>query len=107
MVSHWAGEGWNLVVAISGRARDDRTIEWVRAHVDALRILGVLLAALLVVVLPVGWIAFLVIVVLLAGYEWWLYRVKHSTLTPDPASGTEPPDMQPPAPSASGSAQAV
>ena len=41
LVARWAREGWNLVVAISGRARDDRTIEWVRAHLDLLRILGV------------------------------------------------------------------
>jgi hypothetical protein len=107
VVTHWAREGWNLAVAISGRARDDRTIEWVRAHVDVLRLLGVGLAILLIVVLPVSWIGILIILVLLAGYEWWLHRLKHSTLTPDPESGAEPPDSQPPAPSETGSAQAV
>ena len=41
VVTHYAQEGWNLAVAISGRAHDDRTIEWVRSHLDLLRIAGV------------------------------------------------------------------
>ena len=69
VVSRYAREGWNLVVAISGRARDDRTIEWVRSHLDLLRIVGVAVAVLLLIVLSVSWIGILVIAVLLAAYE--------------------------------------
>src|SRR5262249_46323947 len=45
-VSHWAREGWNLLDAVWGRARDDRTFEWVRAHLDLLRFGGVAVAVL-------------------------------------------------------------
>ena len=69
VVSRYAREGWNLVVAISGRARDDRTIDWVRSHLDLLRIVGVAVAVLLLIVLSVSWIGILVIAVLLAAYE--------------------------------------
>ncbi len=110
LVTHWAREGWNLVVAISGHARDDRTIEWVRAHLDLLRIVGVAVAALLVLVLPVSWIGFLVIAVLLIAYEWWLHRLGRSRL-----GGEAPPDggstpSEPPSemkPSQSGQAPVV
>jgi hypothetical protein len=87
-VVRWAKEGWNLVVAISGRARDDRTIEWVRAHLDLLRVLGVALAILLLVVLSVSWIGLLVILVLLVGYEWWLFRLGQSRPGSAPADGS-------------------
>jgi hypothetical protein len=94
VVTHWAQEGWNLVVAISGRARDDRTIEWVRAHLDLLRLAGVAVAALLLLVLSVSWIGFLVIAVLLVGYEWWLHRLGRSRLgsSPETGSGSTPSD---------------
>jgi hypothetical protein len=95
-VVRWAKEGWNLVVAISGRARDDRTIEWVRAHLDLLRVLGVALAVLLLIVLSVSWIGLLVILVLLVGYEWWLYRLGQSRLgTSAAGSGSTPSDPSP------------
>jgi hypothetical protein len=111
--SHYAREGWNLVVAVSGRARDDRTIEWVRAHLDLLRILGVAVAVLLLLVLSVSWVGFLIIVVLLAGYEWWLHRLGRSRLIPatTTSSGSTPPDTPldgpPVAPSEGGQAPAV
>lgn len=95
--AHWGREGWNLVVATSGRARDDRTIEWVRAHLDLLRVLGVAVAALLLIVLSVSWIGFLVIAILLIGYEWWLYRLGRSRLgtAPGVPPAGEPPERQP------------
>jgi hypothetical protein len=82
IVSRYAREGWNLVVAGSGRARDDRTIEWVRSHLDLLRIVGVAVAVLLLIVIPVSWVGFLIVAVLLAAYEWWVHRLGQSTLTP-------------------------
>jgi hypothetical protein len=92
VVSHWAREGWNLAVAASGRARDDRTIEWVRAHLDLLRIVGVVVAVLFLLVLSVSWVGFLVIAVLLAIYEVWLQRLKgagpEDTTTPPTPSAT-------------------
>ncbi len=114
VVSRYAHEGWNLMVAISGRARDDRTIEWVRSHLDLLRIEGLAVAVLLLIVLSVSWIGILVIAVLLAAYEFWLHRLGRTTLTPDPApsltSTSAPPgpaDKPRPPSSETGSAQPV
>jgi hypothetical protein len=82
IVSRYARQGWNLVGAVSGRARDDRTIEWVRSHLDLLRVAGVAVAVLLLIVISVSWVGFVMIAVLLAAYEWWLHRLGRSTLTP-------------------------
>jgi len=111
VVSHWAREARNLAVAISGKASDDRTIEWVRAHLDLLRIAGVAVAVLLLIVISVSWVGLLVIVALLAAYEFGLQRIGRSTLssasaTP-PRSPAGPPDQHPPAPTEPGPAQAV
>jgi hypothetical protein len=80
-LSHWAREGRNLADAVWGRARDDRTFEWVRAHLDLLRIAGVALAVLLLIVISVSWVGFLIIAVLLIAYEFWLHRVGRATPT--------------------------
>ena len=110
VASRWAREGWNLVVAISGHARDDRTIEWVRAHLDLLRIVGVAVAALLLVVLSVSWIGFLVIAVLLIAYEWWLHRLGRSRLGTNPSTVGGSAPSEPPSesqPSQTGQAPVV
>jgi hypothetical protein len=97
VATHYGREGWNLALAVWGRARDDQTMEWVRAHLDLLRIAGVALAVLLLIVISVSWVGFLVIVVLLAGYEWWLYRVGQARLIPgSPTSPGSPPSDSPP-----------
>jgi hypothetical protein len=110
LAAHYGREGWNLVQAIGGRARDDSTAAWVRSHVDLLRVLGVGVAVLLIIILPISWIGFLVIAVLLAAYQWWLYRLKQTIPAPDGATSTSsstPPDDQPPQVSQPGPAQAV
>jgi hypothetical protein len=95
--THYGKEGWNLAGAVVGRARDDATLDWVRAHLDLLRVVGVALAVLLLIVLSVSWIGLLVIAALLAAYLWWLHRLGQST--PGPA-----PDEQPPGPHETGPA---
>jgi uncharacterized membrane protein YqhA len=94
VVSHWARAVWNLLAAGAGRAHDDRTIEWVRGHLDLLRIAGVALAVLLLIVLSVSWVGLLIIIVLLAAYEWWLYRLGRARLGPSltSSSGSTPAD---------------
>jgi hypothetical protein len=95
VLANWSREGRNLAAAISGQARDDRTIEWVRAHLDLLRVLGVAVAVLLLLLLSLSWIGFLVIVLLLAAYEWWLHRLGRSRLIPappTPSPGSAPSD---------------
>jgi len=112
LVSRYARDGWNLVVAISGRARDDSTIAWVRSHLELLRILGVAAAVVLLIILSVSWIGFLILAILLAAYELWLHRIGQSAAASDPttSAGTTPTgtsDANPPPPSHTGPAQAV
>jgi len=64
---------------------------WVRAHLDLLRIAGGLLALLLILVLNVSWVWLLVILVLLAGYEFWLYRLGDRGRRAAAQSGAESP----------------
>jgi len=74
-----------LTQVAAGRARagaqSDATTRWVTDHLDLLRIGGAVLALVLMLVLSVSWIWLLVIVALLAGYEFWLYRVGEATRT--------------------------
>jgi hypothetical protein len=111
LAAHWAREGWSLVLAISGKARDDRTIEWVRAHLDLLRIAGAAVAVLLLIVLSVSWVGFLVIAVLVAAYQIGLQRIGRaklssaSTTTGSPPTGT--PGEQPPGSTDPGAATAL
>jgi hypothetical protein len=70
------------VVAISGRARDDRTIEWVRAHLDLLRIGDVAVAVLLLLVLSVSWFGLLIRRRPAGRLRVWLHRIGRSRPTP-------------------------
>ena len=96
VAGHWLRAGWNLVVALAGHARDDATVEWVRSHLDLLRVLGVVVALVLLLALSVSWIGFLIIAVLLVGYEYWLYRIGQAARTGDPS--LPPPDDAAPPP---------
>jgi hypothetical protein len=72
-VSTHAVAGWRLTRdAVTGHAAAG---EWILAHMDLLRVAGGLLAVLLLLVVNVSWVGLLIIVVLLAGYEFWLYRL--------------------------------
>jgi hypothetical protein len=95
IVTTYAREGWNLIVATTGRANGDSTIAWVGSHLDLLRILGVAIAAFLLIALPVSWIGFLVIAVLLVAYELWLHRLGQ---TASPADSATPPKPSPDGP---------
>jgi hypothetical protein len=112
VVGRYAREGWDLVVDVSSRAGDDTAIVWVRSHLDLLRILGLGVAVLLLLVLPVSWVGFLVIVLLLAAYELWLHRVGKAAPAAGsaPAPGStpnEPPEDRPVSPGETGQAPAV
>jgi hypothetical protein len=65
--------GWRVTRdAVSGKSAAG---QWVLGHIDLLRVAGGLLAVLLLLVVNVSWVGLLIIVVLLAGYEFWLYRL--------------------------------
>ena len=88
----WVRSGAVATVGlIRGAAEHDATAAWVRGHLDPLRIGGGLLALLLILVLDVTFVWLLVILVLLAAYEFWLYRVgvaARTTATHEPSTSS-------------------
>jgi hypothetical protein len=101
-------------VATAGHARDDTATAWIRSHLDLLRIVGIGVAVVLLLIFSVSFVGFLIIAVLLAAYEFWLYRVGRSTsavaaagpAVPDP-SDSQTPDPSPSAPGETGPARAT
>lgn len=71
----WTG-GLVSAAFSTGGAEGTKELVWVRAHFDALRIGGAVVALLLLLVLDVSFWGFLVIAVLLALFELWLHRLR-------------------------------
>ena len=106
-------QAWNVAQVGWGRAHEDATVGWIRSHLDLLRVLGVALAIILLLALSVSWVGFLVIIVLLAAYEWWLHHLgqrAHALAAASAAEGPSGPpssDDQPHTPSGAGASPAV
>ncbi len=77
--------GRSIAEASSGDHRG-QVITWMASHSAALQLAGAVVAGILLLFVPVSWLSFLIIGVLLAAYEIYLQRIK-------PA----PPDEAPPA----------
>ena len=74
--------------SIAGTSSGDRrgVVAWMASHAAGLQLAGAVVAGILLLFVPVSWLSFLIIGVLLAAYEVFLQRIK-------PA----PPDEAPPA----------
>jgi len=57
------------------------------AHAAGLQLAGAVVAGILLLFVPVSWLSFLIIGVLLAAYEVYLQRIKPSPDEAPPASG--------------------
>ncbi len=86
--THVAGQARDVAVAVAGRAREDASMDWIRSHLDLLRIRGVVVAVVLLLAVSVSFVGFLIIAILLAGYEFWLHRLRHPA-TSAPAGPVE------------------
>jgi uncharacterized membrane protein YqhA len=109
--AHVAGQGRDLAVAMAGKASDDATLDWIRSHLDLLRILGLVVAVILLLAISVSLVGFVVIAVLLAGYELWLHWLGRSATAPTgvsrEAASSGPPDGNASASGEAGPARAV
>jgi uncharacterized membrane protein YqhA len=76
--AHMVGQARGIAVAMAGRAREDSTVDWIRSHLDLLRILGVVVAVLLLLAVSVTFVGFLIIAIVLAAYEFWLHQLGRS-----------------------------
>ena len=69
MRSSVAGLFRSATTAVGDRANDDATLAWVVEHVDALRIAGYVLGALLLWFVDLSWLSFFLIAVLVAAWQ--------------------------------------
>jgi multisubunit Na+/H+ antiporter MnhC subunit len=75
--------------SIAGALRGDRRrrlVAWMASHAAGLQLAGAVVAGILLLIVPVSWLSFLIIAVLLAAYEIALQRIK-----PRPADEAPPP----------------
>ena len=77
---------WRSIAGARGGARRGQVVTWMASHAAGLQLAGAVAAGILLLIVPVSWLSFLIIGVLLAAYEVYLQRIK-------PA----PPDEAPPA----------
>jgi hypothetical protein len=82
---------WHSIVG--ARGGDHRgVVAWMASHAAGLQLAGAVVAGILLLIVPVSWISFLIVGVLLAAYEVYLQRIKPPP--PDetsPASGPDDP----------------
>ena len=55
---------------------DQRSVAWIQAHLDEMRVAGVVVAVLLVLLLSMGRWGLIFLACLLVAYEWWLHRLR-------------------------------
>jgi hypothetical protein len=75
------------------RGGDHRgVVGWMASHAGGLQLAGAVVAGILFLIVPVSWLSFLIVGVLLAAYEVYLQRIKPSP--PDEASPASGPGNQ-------------
>lgn len=78
-VRQWLQEVWDgarrLAAATVEKGRADGTVTWVRAHLGALRLAGVIVAVIVMLAGSVLFIGFVVVAGVLVLYELWLQRL--------------------------------
>ena len=83
---------WRSITAARSGGRRGQAVTWMASRAAGLQLAGAVAAGILLWIVPVWWLSFLIIAVLLAAYEIYLQRIKPAP--PDQA----PPDQAPPAP---------
>jgi len=95
----WVKRTWHSIAG--ARGGDHRgVVGWMASHAGGLQLGGAVVAGILFLIVPVSWLSFLIIGVLLAAYEIFLQRIR-----PAPADETPPttgPDDQAAVPSGVG-----
>jgi hypothetical protein len=87
----WIRRAWHSIAG--ARGGDHRgVVGWMASHAAGLQLAGAVVAGILLLIVPVSWLSFVIIGVLLAAYEVYLQRIKPAP--PDetsPASGPDDP----------------
>ena len=82
---------WRSVAGARGGDRRG-VVGWMASHAAGLQLAGAVVAGILLLIVPVSWLSFLIIVVLLAAYEVYLQWIKPAQ--PDEARPASSPDRQ-------------
>ena len=72
----WVKRTWRGIAAASSADSRGQVVTWMAAHAAGLQLAGAVVAGILTWIVPVSWISFLIIGVLLAAYEVYLQRIK-------------------------------
>jgi len=88
---------WRSIAGASSGDRRGQVVTWMASHAAGLQLAGAVAAGILLLIVPVSWVSFLIIGVLLAAYEIYLQRIKPPP--PDEASPASGPGNQPGLPS--------
>jgi hypothetical protein len=87
----WLRRAWHGIAG--ARGGDHRgVVGWMASHAAGLQLAGAVAAGILFLIVPVSWLSFVIIGVLLAAYEVYLQRIKPAP--PDEALPTSGPDDQ-------------
>ncbi len=87
----WLRRAWHSIAGARGGDHGG-VVGWMASHAAGLQLAGAVVAGILLLIVPVSWLSFVIIGVILAVYEVYLQRIKPAS--PDetsPASGPDNP----------------
>jgi hypothetical protein len=82
----WVKRTWRGITGARSADSRGQVVGWMASHAAGLQLAGAVVAGILLLIVPVSWLSFLIVGVLLAAYEVYLQRIK-----------PPPPDEAPPA----------
>ena len=85
-IRSWVKRTGRSIAAASSGDHRGQVVTWMASHAAGLQLAGAVVAGILLLIVPVSWLSFLIVGVLLAAYEIYLQRIK-----------PPPPDEAPPA----------
>ena len=91
---------WRRLAAAGSGDHRGQPVTWMASHAAGLQLAGAAAAGILLLIVPVSWLSFLIIAVLLAACEVYLQRIKPAP--PDEAPPASGPGNQPGLPSRTG-----
>ena len=99
-VRSWVKRTWRSVARARSGGRIGQVVTWMASHAGGLQLAGAAAAGILLLIVPVWWLSFVIIGVLLAACEIYLQRIKPPP--PDEASPAPGPGNQADVPSGIG-----
>ena len=85
-IQSWVTRTWRGIAGARSGDRRGQVVTWMASHAAGLQLAGAVVAGILLLIVPVSWLSFLIIGVLLAACEIYLQRIM-----------PPPPDETPPA----------